>query len=276
MALVATLEEAACRVEAKPTDRTAHDPAPGIRLHVPRLAWEEATLFEDLTLDFAAGRWSCLLGPSGAGKTSLLRMVAGLLPGGEVRAGDGRPLRGRIAYMAQTDLLLPWLSVLDNLVLGYRLRGARQGELAQRRETARALLERVGLGGYADALPQALSGGMRQRAALARTLMEDRPVVLMDEPFSALDAITRHRLQDLAAELLQGRTVLLVTHNPLEALRLGHDLYVLAGRPVEMTGPIVPEGRPPRDAASRPVLEMQGRLLDELAASAARMEAAWA
>ncbi len=137
-------------------------------------------------------------------------------------ADDGAGLDGRIALMAQQDLLLPWLSVRDNVLLGHRLRGASRAELRRLREPAAALLARVGLERDADRLPGTLSGGMRQRAALARTLMEDRPIVLMDEPFSALDVVTRHRLQDLAAELLVGRTVLLVTHNPLEALRLGH------------------------------------------------------
>ena len=96
---------------------------------------------------------------------------------------------------------------------------------------ARELLDRIGLGAWADDLPAVCSAGMRQSAALARTLLEDRPMVLMDEPFSALDAITRVRLQTLAAELLVGRTVLLVTHDPLEALRLGHDVHVMSGRP---------------------------------------------
>ena len=145
--------------------------------------------------------------------------------------------------------------------------------LARARERALELLVRVGLASYAGALPEVLSGGMRQRAALARTLMESRPIVLMDEPFSALDAITRHRLQDLAAELLKGRTVVLVTHSPLEALRVGHDLYVMGGRPAALTGPLRPPGAPPRDAANTDLLELQGRLLDQLAASAAAVGA---
>ena len=115
---------------------------------------------------------------------------------------------------------------------------------------------------------------MRQRVALARTLMEDRPVVLMDEPFSALDAVTRHRLQDLAAELLDGRTVLLVTHNPLEALRLGHKVWVLGGRPARLEGPIQPPGLPARDPADPRLLALQAELLNELASSMARMERA--
>ena len=114
---------------------------------------------------------------------------------------------------------------------------------------------------------------MRQRAALARTLMEDRPIVLMDEPFSSLDVVTRHRLQDLAAELLVGRTVLLVTHSPLEALRLGHRLYVLAGRPAVPRGPLLPRGLPPRDAADPTLLALQAELLGELTRSARLLEA---
>ena len=130
------------------------------------------------------------------------------------------------------------------MLLGHRLRGAARAELRRLREPAHARCWPASASSDdADRLPATLSGGMRQRVALARTLMEDRPIVLMDEPFSALDAITRHRLQDLAAELLVGRTVLLVTHNPLEALRLGHRIYVLSGRPAVPRGPLLPRGR---------------------------------
>jgi putative hydroxymethylpyrimidine transport system ATP-binding protein len=115
---------------------------------------------------------------------------------------------------------------------------------------------------------------MRQRVALARTLMEDRPVVLMDEPFSALDAVTRFRLQDLAAELLAGRTVLLVTHSPEEAVRLGHRLHVLSGEPARPSAPLAPRGAPPRDPADPAVLALEAELLRELTTSAARLREA--
>jgi putative hydroxymethylpyrimidine transport system ATP-binding protein len=105
---------------------------------------------------------------------------------------------------------------------------------------------------------------MRQRAALARTLMEDRPVVLMDEPFSALDAITRYRLQDAAAKLLAGRTVMLVTHDPLEALRLGHRIHVMAGRPARLDDALGPSGDPPRDPRDPEILKLQAELLTRL------------
>lgn len=248
--------------------------APGLTVGVRGLAHEDGVvLFENFRFRLDGGRWTCLLGPSGVGKTSLLRLIAGLAPGALVAADDGLPLDGRVALMAQQDLLLPWLPVADNVILGYRLRGAPQAERRRRREQARALLARVGLEAQAEALPATLSGGMRQRAALARTLMEDRPIVLMDEPFSALDAITRHRLQDLAAELLVGRTVLLVTHNPLEALRLGHRLHVLGGRPATARPPIVPKGHPPRDPADPTLLAQQAELLRDLARSSAMLEA---
>jgi putative hydroxymethylpyrimidine transport system ATP-binding protein len=166
--------------------------------------------------------------------------------------------------MAQQDLLLPWLSARDNVLIGRRLRGERVGPAARGR--AEELLVRVGLRSAVTARPAALSGGMRQRVALARTLMEDRPVVLMDEPFAGLDAITRYELQALAAELLAERTVLLVTHDPLEALRLGHRLLVLAGRPARLdAGVAPPPGPPPR--AAETVARRQGALLARLAAA---------
>ena len=247
--------------------------AVGLTLGVGSLVIDGVTLFDRLRFRVEGGLWTCLLGPSGVGKTTLLRVIAGLEPGGLVVADSGGDLRGRIAWMAQQDLLLPWLPAVDNVLLGPRLRGAGRRELRRLREPARALLARVGLGDRAESLPATLSGGMRQRVALARTLMEDRPVVLMDEPFSALDAITRHRLQDLAAELLSGRTVLLVTHSPLEALRLGHEVYVLSGRPAKPSRPLRPRGVPPRDAADPTLLAQEAELMAELTRSAALQEA---
>ena len=226
------------------------------------LRYGGAFLIRDLDFVLPGGRWTCLLGPSGVGKSSLLRVIAGLaaLDRGEVLCTDGRPLAGRLAWMSQHDDLLPWLSVIDNVTLGARLRG----EPADRARAVE-LLERVGLVPQKDQLPATLSGGQRQRAALARTLMEDRPVVLMDEPFSALDAITRARLQVLAAGLLAGRTVLLVTHDPLEALRLGHRIQVMTGQPARIEGTIEPAGPPPRDLHDPALLARQGDLLARLA-----------
>jgi putative hydroxymethylpyrimidine transport system ATP-binding protein len=226
------------------------------------LRYGGAFLFRDLDFVLPGGSWTCLLGPSGVGKSSLLRLIAGLAPldRGEVSCSDGRPLAGRLAWMGQQDSLLPWLPVRDNVTLGARLRGE-PADLGK----ARDLLLRVGLARQADQLPATLSGGQRQRAALARTLMEDRPVVLMDEPFSALDAITRTRLQALAADLLAGRTVLLVTHDPLEALRLGHRIHVMTGHPARIEGVIEPPGAPPRDLHDAALLARQGELLAWLA-----------
>ena len=207
-----------------------------------------------------------LLGPSGVGKSSLLKILAGLAPpdAGAVRASDGGPLSGRVAYMGQTDLLYPWLRVIDNVMLGSRLRRKRPEP-----DRAMDLLAQVGLGDRARALPMELSGGMRQRAALARTLYEDRPMVLMDEPFSALDAVTRARIQVLAAELLEGRTVLLITHDPMEACRLGHHLVVLAGDPAVLSAPIVVPGRIPRALDDPGLLRTQAQLMRQLTEGAA-------
>jgi putative hydroxymethylpyrimidine transport system ATP-binding protein len=235
-----------------------------VRLRNAHLRFAGLSLFEGLEVELAAGQWTCVLGPSGVGKTSLLRLLAGLGDGaaGQVVCGDGRPLTGRAAYMAQQDLLFPWLSVLDNVLLGSRLRRE-----APDRARAQRLLERVGLGDRARDRPATLSAGMRQRAALVRTLMEDRPVVLMDEPFSALDAITRLELQAVAARLLAGRTVLLVTHDPLEALRLGHAIHVMYGRPARLDRALAPTGTPPRDVTDPALLALQGDLLARLGAA---------
>ncbi len=240
--------------------------SPGIRLTGADFAFGDRAVFANLALLLRGGAWTCVLGPSGVGKTTLLRLIAGIeLPssGTRLAATDGRPLTGRIAYMAQQDLLLPWLTVLQNVCLGARLR-----HRAPDHGQARRLLDRVGLGGRSEALPARLSGGERQRVALARTLMEDRPFVLMDEPFSALDAITRARLQDMAAELLGGRTVLLITHDPFEALRLGDDIFVMAGRPARLEAAPALPGDAPRRANDPSAAALHGQLLQRLRAAA--------
>ncbi|USE37188.1 ABC transporter ATP-binding protein [Endozoicomonas sp. SCSIO W0465] len=245
-----------------------------VMIHNATLKFGNLCVFEDLNLTLKGGQWTCLLGGSGVGKTSLLRLIAGLPAGettAEVTCQDGLPVNHRIAWMAQQDLLLPWFSVLDNITLGQRLRRhladvfkRRPGLSAEVQDRAMSILEKVGLSEKAHALPQHLSGGQRQRVALARTLMENRPLVLMDEPFGALDAITRLNLQDLACELLQHRTVLLITHDPLEALRLGHAVYHLQGHPARLTDAITPPGKTPRSLDSHGLMTLQGKLLDRL------------
>ncbi len=191
----------------------------------------EQCLFDGLTLELVEEQWTCLLGPSGVGKSTLLRLIAGLPFSGKfdgtitaIQSGSDRPqgLEGHISYMAQSDLLFPWLNVKQNIMLGSRLRGDEGDD-----QTASQLIQRVGLNDHISKRPHQLSGGMRQRVALARTLMEDTPVVLLDEPFSALDARTRSDMQELAFEVLADKTVLLVTHEPGEAVRLSHKLYLM-------------------------------------------------
>ncbi len=226
------------------------------------LSYGGLPLFSDLDFRLEPGSWTCLLGPSGVGKSSLLRVIAGLEPleRGRVFCSDGESLHGRLAWMGQQDGLLPWLTTEQNVLLGSRLRREPPD-----RKRAAALLKDVGIEEQVMQLPATLSGGQRQRAALARTLMEDRPVVLMDEPFSSLDAITRTRLQALASSLLRDRTVLLVTHDPLEALRLGNRIYVMAGRPAVIDQAVTPDGEPPRAIDDPALLARQADLLTRLA-----------
>lgn len=216
-------------------------------------------LFQRLSFEALGGQWTCLLGPSGVGKTTILRLFAGLETGatfdGEIAASDGMSLVGRISYMAQQDLLMPWLNIEDNVLLGARLRGQ-----VPDRDRARGLIQRVGLDADTHKRPKELSGGMRQRVALARTLMEDRPVVLLDEPFSALDAHTRAEMQELSAELLAGRTVLLVTHDPGEAARLGHQINMMTENGLRSVD--TPPGEPVRAYDDPAVFACQSALMN--------------
>jgi putative hydroxymethylpyrimidine transport system ATP-binding protein len=238
--------------------------APTVTLEQISFSYPGEQIFRSLNFTLKSGQWTCLIGPSGCGKSTLLRLISGTLReglSGRIRFNDSNNHKGLTAWMAQKDLLLPWLSVVDNVCLGARLRGEMS---LQKRSKAILLLEDAGLGEYADALPSALSGGMRQRVALLRTLMEDRSVILMDEPFSALDALTRLKLQDLAARLVKGATVLMVTHDPLEALRLGHRIFVMTGRPATLSDALIPPGSPPRKPGDPAVISLQAKLLDRL------------
>jgi putative hydroxymethylpyrimidine transport system ATP-binding protein len=226
-----------------------------------RAGRDETILFDGLHMDIGAAEWTCLLGPSGVGKSTLLRLLAGLDTHvdftGTIRTSDGIPLAGRVSYMAQSDLLLPWATILENVSLGSRLRGE-QPDRAKLHE----VITNVGLADHIHKRPAQLSGGQRQRAALARTLMEDTPVVLLDEPFSSLDARTSIDMQELVARHLGGRTILLVTHDPGEAVRLCHQIYVLhqaRAHPVEsLSAPF------PKDFNDPDVFAMQNDLMTRI------------
>ena len=184
-------------------------------------------VLDSVSAQIADGEFVCLLGASGCGKSTLLNLIAGL---DQPTAGSVTVTSGRAAVMFQESALFPWLSARRNVELALGLRGVPR---AQRRSDAMELLDLVNLADAADRRPHELSGGMRQRVALARSLAQDRPVLLMDEPFAALDAITRDLLH---AELEQvwratGRTIVFVTHNVREAARLGQRVILMSSRP---------------------------------------------
>ncbi len=229
--------------------------APGTVSLSGQVRLDGRALFAPVRLVLPAGKWTALLGDSGVGKSTLLRLLAGLPIGGQFTGRIDNPQPA--ALMAQDPGLLPWLDVRQNAALGSRLRGTRA-------DAARLddILARTGLRDHAAKRPAQLSGGQRQRVALARTLMEDRPLVLLDEPFSALDARTRAQMQDLSARLLADRTVLLVTHDPAEAARLGDRILLL--REEGLTEWPAPPPRP--EGAARPydapeVLALQADLM---------------
>ena len=219
-----------------------------------------------LSLSVAEGEVLAVIGASGCGKSTLLRLVAGLEAPSEGRIGlDGVPLTGpspRVGVVFQEPRLMPWLKVKDNVAFGL----PRRLSAAERERRAAAEIERVGLAGFADALPKTLSGGMAQRAALARALVTRPAVLLLDEPFSALDALTRQSLQAELVGLWQRDrpTLILVTHDLDEALFLADRVVVLGGQPgrirLDLTVPL-PRPRP-RDGAV--LARLRERLFAEL------------
>jgi ABC-type nitrate/sulfonate/bicarbonate transport system ATPase subunit len=215
---------------------------------------------DGISLRAAAGEVLALVGPSGCGKTTLLELICGLQ-----RPDAGTVRSSPAVLMPQHDLLLPWLDAADNAALALRIAGAGRGDARRR---AGALFAELGIDGFQDATPSELSGGMRQRVAFLRTLLSGKPVLCLDEPFGALDAITRGEMQEwlAAAVAREPRTVLLVTHDVEEAILLADRVLVLSPRPGRITAELPVELPRPRRRDERSVVELRSRALDLLGA----------
>lgn len=235
-----------------------------------RLDYDGSTVLFIEQLSIPRNGFVTLVGPSGCGKSSLLRILAGLL---EPTSGqiwkDGRPERprpGEAGFMPQHDRLLPWRSALDNAVLAADIAGV---DRTESRERARALCATFGLAGYEDAWPRELSGGMRQRLAMLRTFLTDQNLLLLDEPFGALDAITRRGMHSWLQEVIaeDPRTVVFVTHDIDEALVLSDRVVVLSARPGRIVGDIQldwPRPRAPAFTVTPDFVAHKAALLDLL------------
>jgi ABC-type nitrate/sulfonate/bicarbonate transport system ATPase subunit len=251
------------------------EPAPAIAATDLRLALGDTAVLGGVSLTVAPGEIVAMVGPSGCGKSTLLGVLAGLIApdAGEV-ALDGRvdaPRLGRLTLMPQHDALLPWRTLLGNVALAPELAGASREEAAR---AARRAIVRYGLGGFEDHYPHALSGGMRQRGALARTLLSGSRAWLLDEPFGALDALTRADLRRvLAAAWAEARpSALLVTHDLDEALLLADRVLVSSPRPATIVAEVavdVPRPREAGDVAHPEVAELRRRLVGVLRAAGA-------
>jgi NitT/TauT family transport system ATP-binding protein len=221
---------------------------------------------DQVSLEVSPGEFTCLIGASGCGKSTLLALVAGLEQptSGEVSTGEGGRGGGRgVAVMFQEPALFPWLTAAGNVEMALRARGAGK---AERRQRAAELLRTVNLGEFGGKRPHELSGGMRQRVALARALAQDADVLLMDEPFGALDAMTRDLLHDEIDRVCAGRslTVIFVTHNVQEAVRLGDRVVVMSSRPGRVIDEFAVDIERPRRIDSAPVAELAARITDRL------------
>jgi NitT/TauT family transport system ATP-binding protein len=206
------------------------------------------TAIRDVDLTVARGEFVSIVGPTGCGKSTALSLISGLQPatGGQVEV-DGQPVERipeGLGYMFQQDAVLPWRTVLDNVAAGPRYRGVAR-KVAQ--EQARDWVEKVGLGGFEDYHPHQLSGGMRKRVALAQTLINEPSILLMDEPFGALDVQTREHMQDLLLDLWSGTgaAVVFVTHDLTEAIALADTVVVMTAGPATVKSSVpVPLERP--------------------------------
>jgi NitT/TauT family transport system ATP-binding protein len=245
----------------------------GVTLAGIRRAFGSVVALQDVDLGVRPAEVVAIVGPSGCGKSTLLELIAGLQEPDEgvVTVAGFADRRAACAYMPQRDLLLPWRDAIGNAALALECEGV-PGSEARRR--AAPMFERFGLAEFERSRPAALSGGMRQRVAFLRTLLPGRPVLLLDEPFGALDSITRASMQEWLADALrmEPRTVVLVTHDIQEALFLADRAVILSPRPGRIVAEIavdLPRGRSRRDTIVDPAfVALEGRALDALAAGA--------
>jgi ABC-type nitrate/sulfonate/bicarbonate transport system ATPase subunit len=230
----------------------------GVRLDGVRRAYGEVLALDGVTLGAAPGEVVAIVGPSGCGKSTLLELVCGLQ-----RPDAGTVEAGRAVLMPQRDLLLPWASALDNAALALRATGVPR---ARARAQAAPVFEEFGLGGFEAARPHELSGGMRQRVAFLRTLLAGAPILCLDEPFGALDALSRADMQAWLAGALarEPRTVLHVTHDVEEAVVLADRVVVLAPRPGRVVAELRVEPPRPRRATDPAVVALRERALEAL------------
>lgn len=224
-------------------------------------------VLNNLNFSVNKGEFVALLGPSGCGKSTLFNIISGLIKplSGEIRL-NGKRLQGNIGafgYMQQKDLLLQWRTVLKNILIGPEIQG---DALDDTRSKAMEMLTQLGLQGFEKSYPMQLSGGMRQRVALVRTLLFKKDILLLDEPFGALDAMTRTVMQSILLDIWNKnkQTVLLITHDIEEALILADKIYVLTARPASIKAVVdVPFSRP-RDTTVRDLIDLKSKLSDLL------------
>jgi ABC-type nitrate/sulfonate/bicarbonate transport system ATPase subunit len=217
----------------------------------------------DVSLSVGPGEFVAVLGPSGAGKSTILQLLTGAVrrDGGEILC-NGAPLSAdshHFAFMPQRDALMPWRRIIDNAALGLEVQGVSRREA---RERVRPLMEEFGLAGFEQHYPSQLSGGMRQRAALLRTVVQQASMLLLDEPFGALDALTRARMQQWLSRMRLHHqwTVLLITHDVREAVLLSDRIYVLSPRPARVLREYdvpLPHPRPPAGDATLSAIEAE-------------------
>jgi len=231
---------------------------------------KEFFALKNASLQIEEGKFVSIIGPSGCGKSTLFNIIAGLIPPttGNVFL-DGKDIVGKngyVGYMLQKDLLLPWRTILHNVILGLEVKGIRKKEAIDR---AMPLLEKYGLGGFENHYPDELSGGMRQRAALLRTLLYDQDIILLDEPFGALDAQTRLMMQEWLLQIWGDfkKTVLFITHDIDEAIFLSDEIYILTQRPGTVKEKVaVPLQRPRNEQTilSQDFIELKKHVLNVL------------
>jgi NitT/TauT family transport system ATP-binding protein len=262
-------------MSASPASAASTRTGAEIRLERVSVAFGEHRIVSDINLDVAAGEFVCLLGPSGCGKSTLLNLVAGFLPAtsGKVSAG-GRPVQGpgmdRGVVFQSTEALFPWLTVQENVEYGPRMRGVPR---AARAEAARRYLELVGLSHAGNRMPGELSGGMRQRAQIARVLVNEPSVVLMDEPFGALDAQTREVMQAEVDRIWRATrpTILFITHDIWEAILLGDRIVTMTAGPDATFKTIAPvEISRPRELTAPAALKLYRDLREDIASEVRR------